>query len=233
MNKINFKQRIDYMLKILSFLSSGLLTGLILSVPIGPANILCLEKTLKSGSFAGFMTGAGATFGDFLFVIAAITGLVVVGDINLDNTYLARTIGVVFLLVFGCLSILKGYSDFKDTHKSLFAIDNNTRHRKHTKMALSGFFSSFVLTVTNPLTPVGVVSAVATVGLGGGIFNQDLRLSIIFFASGILVGSLGWWLCLTMIAKKCAKKITSRSLSWISFAGGILMFSMAIYIFLV
>jgi threonine/homoserine/homoserine lactone efflux protein len=227
-----------YMFQILSVLCSGLATGLLLSVPIGPANLLCLEKTLKSGSVAGFMTGAGATFGDFLFVLASVTGIVVLGDVHFEQSDFMKYVGIIILLIFSVLSFLKAHSGFnhKDAKTSLLAVyaqdDKPVKKKSQNMSILSGFLSSFILTVTNPLTPVGVMSSVAAVGLGGGIFSHHLTLSILFFVSGILVGSLGWWLCLTIIAKKFANRLTKRSLSFVNYGACFLMIFMAVYLFI-
>jgi threonine/homoserine/homoserine lactone efflux protein len=223
------------MFPILSVLCSGLATGLLLSVPIGPANLLCLEKTLKSGTFAGFITGAGATFGDFLFVLASVMGIIVIGDVQFEHLGFIKYVSVLVLLLFAFISLYKGYAQYshKDSGNMLLSVcDTYTATKpKQSLMALSGFFSSFILTITNPLTPLGVISSVTAVGLGSGMLNHDTSVAVSFFIGGILIGSLGWWFCLTLIARKFAQKLTQKWLGVVNFMASVVMIGMGIYIF--
>ncbi len=223
------------MFQIFTFLLSGCFTGFLLSAPIGPANILCLENTLKSGVFAGFLTGAGATFGDFLFVIMALAGLIAIGDLQTEHAYFMKYIGSGLLIIFGIFGLLKGISLYHahNAHESLLSVhtEPNYQSKNYKASVFSGFLTSFILTITNPLTPIGVVSAVTAVGLGGGVLLDNPLLATLLFALGIIIGSLSWWFALTKTASKFAKKLTRRSLSFVNYVGCVLMFSMAGYIF--
>ncbi len=227
------------MFQIIGFLLSGCFTGLLLSAPVGPANILCLEHTLKSGSVAGFIAGAGAAFGDFLFVIAALAGLMVVGDFQKENMRIMHYIGGSVLFLFGILSLFKGVSLYRHKNADEFLLVTHLTHcaenpcGKMSKATIfSGFMSNFMLTVMNPLTPIGVFSAVAAVGLGGGLLLNNQFLAPLFFAMGVIIGSLGWWFGLTKIAVHFAQKLTRRSLCFVNYIGSIIMFFMGSYIFL-
>jgi threonine/homoserine/homoserine lactone efflux protein len=223
------------MLQIIGFLLSGCFTGLLLSAPVGPANILCLEHTLKSGPAAGFIAGAGAAFGDFLFVIAALAGLMTVGDFQAENMRIMHYVGGSVLFLFGILSVFKGMSLYhhKNAHESLLVTHSAEISCEKTSKAsiFSGFISNFILTVMNPLTPIGVFSAVAAVGLGGGLLVNNQFLAPLLFAMGVIIGSLGWWFGLTKIAVHFAKKLTRRSLCFVNYLGSVIMFSMGSYIF--
>jgi threonine/homoserine/homoserine lactone efflux protein len=219
----------------ITFLISGCLTGLLLSAPVGAANILCLERTLKSGAFSGFITGSGAAFGDFLFVIAALTGLIALGDFQAGNAELMGYIGGLILIIFAIFSLVKGIMQYKNVNaqESLLILYGDKKGKNiHKAPYLSGFTSTFILTVTNPLTPIGVVSAVAAVGLGGGILVQNPIWSAGLFAVGVLIGSLSWWYGLTQFAHQFASRLTGRALSYINFFGALLMIGMAVYLFL-
>lgn len=222
------------MFQVSAFLASGFLTGILLSAPIGPANVLCLERTLKSGANVGFVAGAGAALGDFLFVIAALAGIVAIGDLQSDYMPIMKYLGSLILVIFGVISLYKGVSVYTNGNakESLFEIYAKKRSCQKTKKlsAFSGFLSNFILTTTNPLTPIGVISAVAAVGLGGGMLLKNPLLAACIFAAGIAIGSLGWWYGLTRAAEHFAQKLTGRSLSAINFIGSALMLAMAGYI---
>lgn len=223
------------MFQIIGFLLSGCFTGLLLSVPVGPANILCLEHTLKSGSVAGFIAGAGAAFGDFLFVIVALAGFMAVGDFQTENMRIMHYVGGSILFLFGIFSVFKGISLYHHKNADDFLVGTYSEENlseKITKFSFfSGFISNFMLTVMNPLTPIGVFSAVAAVGLGGGLLLNNQFLAPLFFAVGVIIGSLGWWFGLTKIAVYLAQKLTRRSLCFVNYFGSIVMFFMGSYIF--
>lgn len=219
----------------LLFLFSGLLTGILLSAPVGPANVLCLEKTLKSGSGVGFIVGAGAALGDLIFVILALMGMVVIGDFQNNHSDIMKYIGSAILVIFATLSFYKGISRArqKDAQNNLLELyAKNQDSKKAQKLtAASGFLTNFFLTVTNPLTPIGVISAVAAVGLGSGALKYDPILMAVLFTLGTIIGSLGWWYSLTRVAAHFAKNLTGRSLSIVNYIGCVIMLFTALYIF--
>ena len=57
----------------LQLVLKGLIVGIIISAPMGPVGILCIQRTMKKGRIYGIVTGAGAALSDFLY--ALITGL--------------------------------------------------------------------------------------------------------------------------------------------------------------
>src|SRR6516225_10642060 len=68
--------RMNYLI----FLLSGIFIGLIVAVPIGPVNLLCIRRTLAFGPLNGFVAGVGAAMGDGTFAIVIGFGLTAVRD---------------------------------------------------------------------------------------------------------------------------------------------------------
>lgn len=219
---------------------SGCLTGFMLSAPVGPVNILCLEKSLSAGVSSGFFTGAGAALGDFIFVLAALGGFIAIGDIQEYNTNIIKYFGIIILCIFSLVSFIKGLKIFyqNGSDKTLYQVyfakvqsQKNVSQAKKYQFIFSGFATSFLLTITNPLTPIGVVSAVASVGIGGNMLNNNINNTpSILFAFGVIIGSLGWWFSLSKIAFIFSKKLTARSLSLINYLGSFIMLLTASYL---
>ena len=44
----------------LSLLWKGIVIGIIVSAPLGPVGVLCIQRTLNKGRWYGFVTGIGA-----------------------------------------------------------------------------------------------------------------------------------------------------------------------------
>ena len=54
----------------------GLIVGLIVSAPMGPIGVLCVQKTINKGRFQGFMSGLGAATADTSYAVLAAFGFV-------------------------------------------------------------------------------------------------------------------------------------------------------------
>jgi threonine/homoserine/homoserine lactone efflux protein len=132
------------------FLWGGLI-GLAVAVPVGPVNILCLQRTLKSGVVVGLLSGFGAALGDSFFGFVAAFGVTAVADFLMAHLPLFQTIGGILLLVLAA---------------------RTWRERPHLEVRgsaavqmLKGFLSAFFLTITNPVTILGFIAIFASVGL--------------------------------------------------------------------
>ena len=59
---------------IMLFLKSVAL-GFIIAAPLGPVNILVIQRTLASGRRIGWLSGAGAAVTDGLYALIAVLGI--------------------------------------------------------------------------------------------------------------------------------------------------------------
>ena len=48
-------------------LIGGIIVGLMIAVPVGPVNILCIHRTLGAGPRSGVISGLGAAAADMLY----------------------------------------------------------------------------------------------------------------------------------------------------------------------
>ena len=56
----------------LGIVSKGIIIGVLVSAPMGPIGMLCIQRTLNKGRWHGFVTGLGAALSDVIY--AALTG---------------------------------------------------------------------------------------------------------------------------------------------------------------
>ena len=49
---------------ILDILVKGFVIGIVVSAPLGPVGVLCIQRTLNKGRWYGFVTGRGASLSD-------------------------------------------------------------------------------------------------------------------------------------------------------------------------
>ncbi|MBX7147361.1 MAG: LysE family translocator [Alphaproteobacteria bacterium] len=182
----------------------GLMVGFLIAAPIGPTGFLLIRRTLASGIIAGLVIGLGAALADSFYGFIAAYSLSFVGEFLARNGFLFSMIGFVVLCVLG---IMEWYStDAKEPKQSL-----NER-----KPSIAGcFLSSCSITLFNPMTLlsfVAVMTGLGVVGNGFAHLNNFVNnpFKIIFFVLGVFVGSLLWWMILTL-----SVAIVRHRLDWI------------------
>lgn len=192
----------------LGFLLTGMLVGIIIAVPAGPVGVLCIRRTIFHGRRAGFMSGLGAATADAVFGIVAGFGLTVVSDWLLDYQVWLQLAGAAFLLYLGI---------------SAFAADAlaGTQTQRDPEGLFADYVSTFVLTITNPITILAFLAIFAGVGLTGAEATLG-RAAILVL--GVWLGSLLWWAALAFAAGMLRLSFRRNHLVWINRgSGGILV----------
>jgi threonine/homoserine/homoserine lactone efflux protein len=190
------------------FLLKGIVVGAVIAVPVGPVGILCLRRTIFEGRLAGLVSGLGAATADALYGVVAAFGLTFVANWLLGYEDWLRAAGGLYLLYAGGSALLAKPED-KTTEKS----DPETLARD--------FLSTFVLTVTNPVTILVFLGIFAALGLRGA---QATLLRAATLVLGVWIGSLMWWLGLSLGIGMFRRSIEPRHLSWISRSSGAILF---------
>ncbi len=47
----------------------GIIIGVVISAPMGPVGIFCIQRTLDKGRLSGFYTGVGAAISDLIYCL--------------------------------------------------------------------------------------------------------------------------------------------------------------------
>ena len=55
----------------LGLISKGIVIGVLVSAPMGPIGMLCIQRTLNKGRWHGFVTGLGAALSDVIYAAPA------------------------------------------------------------------------------------------------------------------------------------------------------------------
>ena len=129
----------------------GIATGLIIAAPVGPVNVLCIQRTLGKGWRSGLYSGVGAAAADTIYGAIAGFSITLVIDFLLKEQFWIRVLGGFLLIAIGVVYFFRKPIALEEKKK-----DESTH---------SDFVSTFLLTLTNPTT---VLSFIAV--LGGLIF---------------------------------------------------------------
>ena len=91
----------------LSMIISGLAIGILVSAPMGPIGVLCIQRTLNKGRWSGFFTGLGAALSDMVYCLLTALGLSFVIDFIETNQNLLQMVGSVALMIYAVYLLRK------------------------------------------------------------------------------------------------------------------------------
>ncbi|KAA6302009.1 MAG: hypothetical protein EZS26_001825 [Candidatus Ordinivivax streblomastigis] len=166
-----------------SILYRGILIGILVSAPMGPIGLLCLQRTIYKGRWHGFFSGVGAAISDMLYALITCMGMGFVIMFIEDNQAILQVIGSILLMFFGIYTYRSNPSFRKPKDSS--------RKRSYSQDALT----AFVLTLSNPLIIFLFIALFARFNF----INPDAKLySMILGLLSIFIGALLWWFILTM-----------------------------------
>ncbi|HRX03871.1 MAG TPA: LysE family translocator [Anaerolineae bacterium] len=187
----------------------GVAIGLAIAAPVGPIGVLCIRRTLAEGRLAGFVTGLGAATADTVYGAVAAFGLTAVSAFLVSQQDWLRLIGGAFLLYLGIRTFLTRPMP-----------QTAVRDDKSSRTLAGDYASTFLLTITNPLTIISFAAVFAGLGLGSGY--DDLGSALLLVA-GVFTGSALWWLLLSGAVSLLRGRITENGLRWVNRVSGVII----------
>ena len=83
---------------IFDILWKGFIIGVIVSAPLGPVGVLCIQRTLNKGRWYGFVTGIGASLSDIAYALLTGYGMSFVFDYVNKNIFYLQLFGSILRL---------------------------------------------------------------------------------------------------------------------------------------
>lgn len=195
----------------LNFFAKGMILGFAIAAPVGPIGILCIRRTLQYGRWSGLFSGLGAAIADTIYGMIAAFSLTFISDFVLAEQFWLRLIGGGFLFYLG-------WKTFNTRPKEKI---EGTAH----KTLLSDFLSTFLLTMTNPMTILSYIAIFAGLGLSDVDENY---LHATYLVGGVFWGSLLWWLILSEGVTLFRKKMSQKLMLWINRIAGLIILGFAL-----
>ncbi len=158
----------------------GIVLGFSIAAPVGPIGVLCIQRTLSKGRLSGFVSGLGAASADAVYGAIAGFGITAVSSLLLDYRVGIRIGGGILLLYLGVQSFRGEPAETAVSSTDLqgFAGD---------------YGSTFLLTITNPVTIIAFVGIFT--GLGVGMSGNYTHAAVL--VGGVFLGSALWWFVLS------------------------------------
>jgi threonine/homoserine/homoserine lactone efflux protein len=193
-------------LELMSWIKGAVL-GFSIAAPVGPIGALCIRRTIADGRLVGLATGLGAAAADGIYGTFAALGLTAVTQSLVGAERYVRAIGGVLLLVMG----------WRTWTSSVQA-----REIGASAAGVAGAFgSTFLLTITNPMTIVAFLAVFAGLGIGS---TAGRPLAGVLLVLGVVMGSAAWWLLLSGGVSLVRSRFDANALVWVNrLSGAVIM----------
>jgi len=192
------------------FFIKGSLIGLSIAAPVGPIGLLCIRRSLADGRAMGLATGVGAATADAAYGAIAAFGLTSVSSVLVGQRFWLGLLGGIFLCYLGILTF-RAKPPAAQEQKPVFHV-------------WTAYWSSLILTVTNPATILSFAAVFAGLGLGAtGDYWSASGMVL-----GVFVGSAVWWLFLSSGVSFFRERVTTGWMQRINRISGSIIVTLGI-----
>lgn len=192
---------------------NGFIVGLMVSIPLGPIGVLCVQRTLNKGRKSGFISGLGAASADTIFSIIAGLGVsYVIRFVKEQHLY--------FQIIGGIIIIFLGIHVFYTNPV------RQLRLQRMNKNKLSyDFFSVFFLTLSNPMAILLFLAMFAGIHIAS---DSPGFLNLTSLVAGVLGGSSTWWFILSSFVNFWRHRFRLKIIWWMNKVAGVIIFFLGI-----
>jgi threonine/homoserine/homoserine lactone efflux protein len=186
-------------------LLEGILIGVLASMPLGPVNILVIQRTITRSRKEGFFSGLGVALSDTLYASFAAFS---VGFI----LQFIKEYDLIFRITVSLLLLLLGFFIF-------FTNPGKNRNMGDTGKGnyLKRFASTFLLTVSNPLIIFLHLALFTSFGIA---LNVNHPAEAVVVLLGFSVGAITWWFSITGIVSRFRNFFSMKICLWFNRIAG-------------
>ena len=190
----------------LLFLIKGILVGLVVSIPLGPMGVLCLQRTLNKGKSSGFSSGMGIATADAIFALIAGLGISFIIHFLSEQQLIIKIIGGLIIAFIGLKIFIAN------------PVKQLKKHRKEGKNLFEDFISILFMTLSNPLTIFLYIAIFAGLNLHDISSGYSSALLVV---AGVFMGASLSWFTISTVVNHFRANIRLRRLMWINRIAGI------------
>lgn len=187
-----------------------MMIGVLLALPIGPVNLLGLQRAVERGFFGGMAAGIGIMLGDGLIALVAALGVNAISGAISDYRTAIQIIGGLALIGAGL--------------KLFFTEPDLATSGEAEKATLADYVwdipQTFFLTITNPGAVLGLV---AIFGGVSSFVEVSSYIDAFTMVAAIMGGSFLYWLTISQLISGIRHHITVTNMRQINRLAAILL----------
>jgi threonine/homoserine/homoserine lactone efflux protein len=190
----------------------GFVIGVLIALPIGPVNLLGLQRTVERGFLGGVAAGLGIMIGDALIALVAALGVNALSGAISDYRTAIQLIGGLALIGAGAklLVVMPRFADVREVERSTFAD------------YAWDVPQLFLLTVTNPGAVLGLV---AIFGGVSSFMKVSSPVDALALVAAIASGSFCYWVTVSRLISSLRHRLDERRMARINRAAGLVLAS--------
>jgi len=190
----------------------GVMIGILVAAPVGPVNVLCIQRAIERGFWGGIAAGLGAMMGDGLIALCAALGVGAISGAIAYHRLTIQVLGGLVLMAFG----MKLY--FAAPRFAPVAIGE--KHKETLRDFVWDIPQTFLLTITNPGAVLGLFAIFGGVSTFVEVESYVDALTIV---AAVMGGSLAWWVGLSHLIGRFRHRLSEARLRIINQIAGLLL----------
>ena len=191
----------------------GFLIGIVVAAPVGPVNVLCIQRAIARGFWGGLAAGLGAMLGDGLIATGAAFGVREISGAVTTHRAVIQVVGGLALMTFGVRMATA------PPPEPISAGSTNGSAGTLLDYAWD-IPKTFLLTITNPGAVLGLFA------IFGGVSTYvevKSRADALTMVASVMTGSLLWWLWLSHTIGRVRHRLSPTWLAKINARAGLLL----------
>lgn len=184
----------------------GLVFGITMAAIPGPIFFLIIQRTLSQGFLLGLACGLGAVTADTVYALVAAIGLTFVMELLLGYQAYLAILGGLFLIYLG----IKTFFNSIKPHSTNI----------HDNQIITAWFTTFLLTLANPVTILSYCIIFAGLGMNSQSYNVSVALSLV---GGVIIGASSVVLLLVSFLHYYRKQLSPVTITRINKVAAIIL----------
>ena len=189
---------------------AGFLIGVLVALPLGPINLLALQRAVERGFFGGLAAGLGIMLGDGLIALAAAMGVNAISGAVSQYRTAIQIIGGIALIGAGA--------------KLYFTKPSFTSATDAERATLADYIwdipQLFLLTITNPGAVLGLF---AIFGGVSSFVEVATHLDALTMVAAVMGGSFTYWLTVSRLISGIRLSIDEARMAAINRIAGLVL----------
>jgi len=194
----------------IAYVALGILGGIFVSAPLGPVNVVIMQRALRYGFPSGLAAGTGAALADVVFAAIAAFGISTVDAFIEGNSRIIQLVGGILVTGMGA-RILWRQPGFGRP------LPDDVRDKGAFEVAAA----TLVLTLTNPATVFGFIAYFGALGEWGPS-PEDIPGTALLVV-GVAIGTLLWWSSLAAVVTRLSVRLDDTVVARFNLVAGALL----------